>query len=106
MRELEPFSFDRALQSAARELERRKRTGESGQDALADYLVDEETLHWLRESRSKDPLAASLELWLLRLREQVELGPRRRELAQADQRARASAAAAFGAAESRASASA
>ncbi|HEY1532955.1 MAG TPA: hypothetical protein VGF76_03025 [Polyangiaceae bacterium] len=83
MRELEPLSFDRALQSAARELERRKRTGESGQDALADYLVDEETLHWLRESRSKDPLAASLELWLLRLREQVELGPRRRELAQA-----------------------
>jgi hypothetical protein len=83
MRELEPFSFDRALQSSARELERRKRTGESLQDALPDYLVDEETLHWLRESRTKDPLAASLELWLLRLREQVELGPRRRELAEA-----------------------
>ena len=81
MRELEPFSFDVALRGAARELERRKRTGESAHDALPDYLVDEETLHWLRESRSKDPLAGSLELWLLRLREQVELAPRRQELA-------------------------
>ncbi|HEX3854372.1 MAG TPA: hypothetical protein VHW01_25595 [Polyangiaceae bacterium] len=81
MRELEPLSFDRALQTAAGELERRKKTGESLADALPDQLVDEETLHWLRESRTKDPLASSLELWLLRLREQVELGPRRRELA-------------------------
>ncbi|MEI9941406.1 MAG: hypothetical protein WDO69_29660 [Pseudomonadota bacterium] len=80
MRELEPLSFDRALRDAARELERRKKTGESTEDALPDVLRDEETLHWLRESRNKDPLAASLELWLLRLREQAEFGTRRAEL--------------------------
>jgi hypothetical protein len=83
MRELEPLSFDRALRDAARELERRRRTGEPTEDALPDFLKDEETLHWLRESRSKDPLAASLELWLLRLREQAEFGTRRAELARA-----------------------
>jgi len=66
MRELEPLSFDRALRDAARELERRKKTGEPTDDALPDFLLDEESLHWLRESRNKDPLAASLELWLLR----------------------------------------
>jgi len=83
MRELEPLSFDRALRDAARELTRRKKTGEPTEDALPDFLLDEETLHWLRESRSKDPLAASLELWLLRLREQAEFGTRRAELARA-----------------------
>jgi len=83
MRELEPLSFDRALRDAARELERRAKTGEPCEDALADFLVDEETLHWLRETRNKDPLAAPLLLWLLRLREQAELGSRRAELARA-----------------------
>jgi hypothetical protein len=83
MRELEPLSFDRALRDAARELERRARTGESSEGALAAFLLDEETLHWLRETRSKDPLAAPLELWLLRLREQAEFGTRRAELARA-----------------------
>ena len=79
MRELEPLPFDRALRDAARELERRKKTGEPTDDALPDFLLDEESLHWLRESRNKDPLAASLELWLLRLREQAEFGTRRAE---------------------------
>jgi len=83
MRELEPLSFDRALQSAARELERRKKTGEPTEDALPDFLLDEESLHWLRELRSKDPLAPSLELWLLRLREQAEFGTRRAAMARA-----------------------
>ena len=83
MRELEPLSFDRALREAARELERRKKTGEPTEDALPDFLRDEESLHWLRESRTKDPLAASLELWLLRLREQAEFGTRRAALARA-----------------------
>src|SRR4051812_32055352 len=83
MRELEPLSFDRALREAARELERRKKTGEPSEDALPAFLRDDETLHWLRELRGKDPLAASLELWLLRLREQAELGPLRAELGRA-----------------------
>ncbi|HEY3668074.1 MAG TPA: hypothetical protein VGL19_18855, partial [Polyangiaceae bacterium] len=83
MRELEPLAFDRALRDAARELDRRKMTGEALADALPEYLLDEETLHWLRESKAKDPLAAPLELWLLRLREQVELDRRRSELAEA-----------------------
>jgi hypothetical protein len=80
MRELEPLSFDRALRAAARELERRKATGESLHDALPDFLLDEETLHWLREVRAKDPLAASLENWLLRLREDAHFGDLRSEL--------------------------
>ncbi len=83
MRELEPLSFDRALRAAARELERRKKTGEPSEDALPDFLLDEETLHWLRELRAKDPLALALELWLLRLREQSEFGTRRAELSRA-----------------------
>ncbi|MEI9953948.1 MAG: hypothetical protein WDO74_34480 [Pseudomonadota bacterium] len=83
MRQLEPLSLDRALRDAARELERRKKTGEPTEDALPDFLLDEETLHWLRELRNKDPLAASLELWLLRLREQAEFGTRRAELSRA-----------------------
>jgi hypothetical protein len=81
MRELEPLSFDRELQAATRELERRKITGEPLHDVLSDQLLDEETLHWLRESRAKDPLAESLERWLLRLREETELGARRAALA-------------------------
>ena len=81
MRELEPLSFDRALRDAARELERRAVTGESLADALPEFLVDEETLHWVRELRQKDPLAPALETWLLRLREAVHFGPRRAELA-------------------------
>jgi hypothetical protein len=83
MRELEPLLFDRALQAAARELERRKITGESLHDALSAQLLDEETLHWLRESRAKDPLAMALEAWLLRLREEAEFGTRRAALASA-----------------------
>jgi len=83
MPELEPLSFDRALREAARELERRKKTGEPSEDALPPFLTDEETLHWLRELREKDPLARDLELWLLRLREQAEFGTRRAELARA-----------------------
>ena len=83
MRELEPISFDRALREAARELERRRKTGEPTHDALPEFLLDEETLHWLRELRGKDPLAESLERWLLRLREQAEFGTRRAELARA-----------------------
>jgi len=83
MRELEPLSFDRALRDAARELERRKKTGEPTHDALPERLLDAETLHWLRESRSKDPLASRLELWLLRLREQAEFGKQRAELSRA-----------------------
>ncbi|MEP7052969.1 MAG: hypothetical protein ABJB12_21570 [Pseudomonadota bacterium] len=80
MRELEPLSFDRALRDASRELARRKLTGEGLHDALPAQLLDEETLHWLRESRAKDPLAGSLELWLLRLREEAHFGALRREL--------------------------
>jgi len=83
MPELEPLSFDRALREAARELERRKKTGEPTEDALPAFLRDEETLHWLRELRDKDPLAASLERWLLRLREEAEFGSRRLELGRA-----------------------
>ena len=83
MRELEPLSFDRALRDATRELERRKKTGETSAGALPEFLLDEETLHWLRESRGKDPLAAPLELWLLRLREQVEFSELRAELSRA-----------------------
>ncbi len=83
MRELEPLSFDRALRAAARELARRESTGEALHDALSESLLDAETLHWLRELRAKDPLAASLEHWLLRLREQVALSPWRRELGRA-----------------------
>jgi len=86
MRELEPLSFDRALRDAARELERRKMRGEPLSDALPDFLLDEETLHWVRESRSKDPLAPSLERWLLRLREAAEFGARRAEAALAYRR--------------------
>lgn len=80
MRELEPLSFDRAVRDAAREIERRKLSGESLDDALPDYLLDPEALHWLRELKPKDPLAAPLEQWLLRLLEEVALGSRRREL--------------------------
>src|SRR3954468_24998346 len=83
MRELEPLSFDRALRDATLEFERRKKTGEPSEDALPAFLKDEETLHWLRELRGKDPLAASLEQWLLRLREQAEFGARRLELGRA-----------------------
>jgi len=83
MPELEPISFDRALREAARELERRRKTGEPTEDALSASLQDEESLHWLRELRDKDPLAGSLELWLLRLREQAAFGTRRAELARA-----------------------
>src|SRR5689334_14663619 len=83
MPELEPLSFDRALRAASRELERRKKTGEPTEDALPSFVSDEETLHWLRELRDKDPLAKSLERWLLRLREQAEFGTRRAELARA-----------------------
>lgn len=83
MPELEPLSFDRALREAARELERRKKTGEPTEDALPAFLRDEETLHWLRELRDKDPLAASLERWLLRLREEAEFGARRLQLGRA-----------------------
>jgi hypothetical protein len=83
MPELEPLSFDRALREAARELSRRKQTGEPTADALPAFLRDEETLHWLRELRDKDPLARSLELWLLRLREQAEFGTQRALLSRA-----------------------
>jgi len=83
MRELEPISFDRALRDAARELERRRKTGEPTHDALPEFLLHEESLHWLRELQGKDPLAESLERWLLRLREQAEFGTRRAELARA-----------------------
>jgi hypothetical protein len=83
MRELEPLSFDRALRDASRELARRKLNGEALHDALSPQLLDEETLHWLRESRAKDPLAGSLELWLLRLREEAHFGPLRAELGRA-----------------------
>jgi len=83
MPELEPLSFDRALRDAARELARRKKTGEPTEDALPAFLQDEETLHWLRELREKDPLARSLELWLLRLREQAEFGTERAQLSRA-----------------------
>ena len=83
MRELEPLSLDRALRDAARELERRRRTGEPTADALPEYLRDEETLHWLRESKGKDPLAVPLEIWLLRLREEAHFGTLRAELGRA-----------------------
>lgn len=83
MRELEPLTMDRDLRALAREIERRKASGESLTDALPEVLADEETLAWLRELRLKDPLAALLEGWLLRLREQVWFGPRRAELGQA-----------------------
>lgn len=83
MPELEPLSFDRALREASRELARRKLTGVGLHDALSAQLLDEETLHWLRESRAKDPLAGSLERWLLRLREEAHFGPLRYELGRA-----------------------
>lgn len=83
MPELEPLSFDRTLRAAARELERRKKTGEPSEGALPPFLTDEETLHWLRELRDKDPLAPSLEPWLLRLREQAQFGTARAVLARA-----------------------
>ena len=83
MRELEPLSFDRALRDATREIARRKVTGEPLTDALPEYVRDPETLHWLRELKGKDPLAAPLELWLLRLLEETELSARRAELARA-----------------------
>jgi hypothetical protein len=83
MRELESLSMDRALRDAARDLERRKSSGEPSSDALPDVLLDEETLHWLRESRAKDPLAPALEAWLLRLREQTHFAARRAELTRA-----------------------
>jgi hypothetical protein len=88
MRELEPFSFDRALSETVRELERRRRTNEPLDDALPGSLLDEEALPWLREARLKDPLAQALEGWLLRVREQAHFDPARRALAQA-QRVRA-----------------
>ncbi|MEO6603609.1 MAG: hypothetical protein ABIQ16_27240 [Polyangiaceae bacterium] len=85
MRELESLSFDRALRDTARELERRKSSGEPAHaaDSLPDVLQDEETWHWLRESRDKDPLAPALEAWLLRLREQAHFAPQRAELTRA-----------------------
>lgn len=83
MRELSSLSFDRVLRDAARELERRAASGESQSDALPDLLLDEEVLPWLRESRTKDPLAPTLEAWLLRLREQAQLSARRAELTRA-----------------------
>jgi hypothetical protein len=83
MREFESLSFDRALRDAARELERRAVSGEPQSDALPDLLLDEEALHWLRESRAKDPLAPALETWLLRLREQAHFAARRAELTRA-----------------------
>ncbi|HET7540807.1 MAG TPA: hypothetical protein VFK05_13080 [Polyangiaceae bacterium] len=83
MPELEPLSFDRALRDAARELARRAKTGEPTEDALPAFMQDDETLHWLRELRDKDPLARSLEPWLLRLREQAEFGTERAQLSRA-----------------------
>ena len=83
MPELEPLSFDRALRDAAREFERRRLTGEPPAGALTALLCDDETLHWLRELRGKDPLAGALEAWLLRLREQARFGGARAELGRA-----------------------
>ncbi len=83
MFELEPLSFDRALQSAADALERRIAKGAPIAEALPPDLSDDETLAWLRELGPKDPLAGSLELWLLRLREQSELAARRTEIGRA-----------------------
>lgn len=83
MFELEPFSFDRALRDAADALERRVAKGAPIADALPPELADDETLAWLRELGPKDPLAGSLELWLLRLREQTELAKRRAEIGRA-----------------------
>ena len=83
MRELEPLSFDRALRDASREFARRKLTGEALHDAVDAQLLDEETLYWLRELRARDPLAESLELWLLRLREEAHFDSLRRELGRA-----------------------
>jgi hypothetical protein len=83
MRELEPISFDRTLRDAAIAIERRTAKGEPVQDALPEELFDEETLAWLRELRGKDALAGALERWLLRIREQAELGARRAQLGQA-----------------------
>jgi hypothetical protein len=83
MHELEPLSFDRMLRDTASALERRAAKGEPVHDAVPDALLDEETLAWLREQRDKDPLAHASERWLLRLREQTELGPRRAELGRA-----------------------
>lgn len=80
MRELEPLSFDRALREAARELERRRAQGDTTGAALPPQLTDEETLHWVRELRAKDPVAPALEAWLLRLREQAFFEAQRREL--------------------------
>ncbi|HEY4105531.1 MAG TPA: hypothetical protein VGM44_16650 [Polyangiaceae bacterium] len=83
MLEPEPISFDRALRDAANALERRSTKGEPASDALPAALLDDETLAWLRELGTKDPLAPALERWLLRLREQAELAPRRAELGRA-----------------------
>ena len=83
MRELEPFSFDRTLRDAALAVDRGTAKGEPLQDTLPEHLLDEETLHWLRELRGKDPLAEALERWLLRVREQAEHAARRAELGQA-----------------------
>lgn len=84
MRELESLSFDRALRDAARELQRPTSPRAGGAPpALPDWLQDEETLHWLREARTKDPLAPALEAWLLRLREQAHFAARRGELSRA-----------------------
>ncbi|HEX3773125.1 MAG TPA: hypothetical protein VHV51_01610 [Polyangiaceae bacterium] len=68
MFELEPLSFDRTLRDAANTLARRSAKGEPFAGALPDALLDDETLAWLRELGSKDPLAPALERWLLRLR--------------------------------------
>ncbi len=78
MRELESLSFDRALRDAHHALNAR-----SGPAALPAVLQDEETWHWLRESRAKDPLAPALMAWLLRLREQAQFAARRAELTRA-----------------------
>jgi hypothetical protein len=84
MRELEPLSFDRTLREASEMIERRTAKGEPVRaELLPAELFHEETLAWLRELKAKDPLAEALEPWLLRIREQAELGPRRAELGHA-----------------------
>jgi hypothetical protein len=84
MRELEPLSFDRTLREASELIERRTAKGEPVRaELLPAELFHEETLAWLRELKGKDPLAEALEHWLLRIREQAELGARRAELGRA-----------------------
>jgi len=83
MRDLEPHELDHTLRTTAREFELSGSIGPDGQSTLPERLADDETLAWLREARGKDPLAESLERWLLRLREHAECAPRRRKLGEA-----------------------